>query len=190
MHKTGQCSRGHLIILNPNRPHCCPLSQGQGPHGGTHPLACEMEHIFSVFPNHHMQHRFPEVLWDTFACAVLQLYRIHPSSHLVILHSDPFGITNRVQRPTGCRLKSYSLRALAGTHPVLRVWSAGCTRLFGLPARLIAAHLHPLYTSRACSFAHQRFLWCIRGSNKTWSEFVCGRGSCLLTKRGSKQHRP
>ena len=53
---------------------------------------------------HHMQHRFPEVLWDTFACAVLQLYRIRPSSHLVILHSDPFGITNRVQRPTGCRL--------------------------------------------------------------------------------------
>ena len=42
---------GPLIILNPNRPHCCPLPQGQGPHWGTHPPACELEHIFSVFPN-------------------------------------------------------------------------------------------------------------------------------------------
>ena len=34
---------GPLIILNPN--HCCPLPQGQGPHWGTHTLACELEHI-------------------------------------------------------------------------------------------------------------------------------------------------
>ena len=40
---------GPLIILNPNRPHCCPLPQGQGPHWGTHPLACELEHILQFF---------------------------------------------------------------------------------------------------------------------------------------------
>ena len=42
---------GPLIILNLNRRHCCPFPHGQGPHWGTHPLACELEHIFSVFPN-------------------------------------------------------------------------------------------------------------------------------------------
>ena len=42
---------GPLIILNMNRRHCCPFPHGQGPHWGTHPLACELEHIFSVFPN-------------------------------------------------------------------------------------------------------------------------------------------
>ena len=51
-------------------------------------------------------------------------------------------------------------------------------------------HLHPLYTPRAHSFVHQRFLWCIGGSNSPWSEFICRHGSCLLTKRGSKEHRP
>ena len=45
-------------------------------------------------------------------------------------------------------------------------------------------HLHPPCTPRA----HQRFLWCIRGSNRTWCSFVCRHGSCLLTKTGSKQH--
>ena len=40
---------GPLIILNPNRCHCCPFPHGQGPHWGTHPPACELEHIFSVF---------------------------------------------------------------------------------------------------------------------------------------------
>ena len=42
---------GLPIILNPNRPHCCPLPRGLGRHWGTHPPACELEHIFSVFPN-------------------------------------------------------------------------------------------------------------------------------------------
>ena len=42
---------GPLIILNPNRRHCCPFPHGQGPHWGTHPPASELEHIFSVFPN-------------------------------------------------------------------------------------------------------------------------------------------
>ena len=51
------------------------------------------------------------------------------------------------------------------------------------------SHLHPLCTPRASSFTHQRLLWCIRGSNRPWSEFVCGRGSSVSTKRGSKQHR-
>ena len=32
------------------------------------------------------------------------------------------------------------------------------------------------------------FLWCI-GQSNTLREFVCGHDSCLLTKRGSKQHR-
>ena len=52
-----------------------------------------------------------------------------------------------------------------------------------------AESLAPILRPRASPFMHQRFLWCIRGSNSPWSEFVCGHGSCLLTKRGSKQHR-
>ena len=45
---------------------------------------------------------------------------------------------------------------------------------------------------RACSFANQRLLWCIGRSNSTWCELICRHGSCLLTKRGSRQqtHRP
>ena len=53
----------------------------------------------------------------------------------------------------------------------------------------VPSHLHPLCTPRASPFTHQRFLWCIRGSNSSWSEFVCGHGGCLVTKRGSTQHR-
>ena len=37
---------GSLIILNPNRPHCCSFPQGQRPHWGTHPPACESEHVW------------------------------------------------------------------------------------------------------------------------------------------------
>ena len=47
-----------------------------------------------------------------------------------------------------------------------------------------APTLHP----RASPFAHQRFLWCTWGSNSTLREFVCRHSSCLLTKRGSRQH--
>ena len=46
----------------------------------------------------------------------------------------------------------------------------------------------PTVPPRASPLAHQRLLWCIRGSNSPWSEFRCGHGSCVLTKRGSKQH--
>ena len=56
------------------------------------------------------------------------------------------------------------------------------------PGRL-PGHLLPGFTPRACPFANQRLLWCIWGSNSPWSEFVCRHGSCLLTKRGSRQHR-
>ena len=51
------------------------------------------------------------------------------------------------------------------------------------------SHLPPGFTPRACPFANQSLLWCIWGSNSPWSEFVCRHGSCLLTKRGNKQHR-
>ena len=50
------------------------------------------------------------------------------------------------------------------------------------------SHLHPLCTPTASPFAHQRLLWCIRGSNSLWGEFVCGHGICLLTKRGNRPH--
>ena len=42
---------GPQIIVNPNHRHCCPFPHGQGPHWGTLPPACELEHIFSVCPN-------------------------------------------------------------------------------------------------------------------------------------------
>ena len=77
---------------------------------------------------------------------------------------------------------------LVGTCRLLRTGVAnwllqtGAAKLFGLFGRL-PGHLHP-----ARSFAHQRFLWCIGGSNSTVREFVCRHGSCLLTKGGSKQH--
>ena len=53
----------------------------------------------------------------------------------------------------------------------------------------VPGHLCPSFTPRACSFANQRLLWCIGGSNSAWCEFENRHGSCLLTKRGSEQHR-
>ena len=54
--------------------------------------------------------------------------------------------------------------------------AGGCEREvrgFFYPAtRLMPSHLHPLYTPRASPFARQRLLWCIRGSNSPWREFV------------------
>ena len=50
-------------------------------------------------------------------------------------------------------------------------------------------HLHPLCTPGQCSFAHQRLVWCARGGTSTMCELLCRRGSCLLTERGSRQHR-
>ena len=70
-----------------------------------------------------------------------------------------------------------------------RLLQTGCPAFFCLAARPVPSHLHPLCSPRASPFPHQRLLWCIWGSNSPWSEFVCGCGSCLLTKRGRKQHR-
>ena len=50
------------------------------------------------------------------------------------------------------------------------------------------SHLHPLCTPRASPFVVQRLLWCIRGSKSPWGEIVRRHCSCLLTKRGSRQH--
>ena len=89
----------------------------------------------------------------------------------------------------GCKSSGLSsgqnLVFLMGTCRLLRT---GGVRLFGLPGRL-PGHLHPVCTPRARSFAHQRFLWCIGGSNSTSREFVFRHCSCLLTKGGSKHHR-
>ena len=65
-----------------------------------------------------------------------------------------------------------------------RLLGLGSTRLFCLTARLSANHLHPLCTPRASSCAHQRLLWCIKGSNSTWREFVCRHGGW------QHRHRP
>ena len=72
----------------------------------------------------------------------------------------------------------------------MQVAGTGCTSLFCPAARLM--HLHQPQTPGARSFALQRLLWCIGGSNSTWCKFVCRHGSCLLTKRGNKEqgHRP
>ena len=69
-----------------------------------------------------------------------------------------------------------------------RLLRTGWMGLFCLTTRPLPSHLDPLCTPRASPFARQRLLWCIRGSNSPWSEFVCRHGSCLLTKRGSKEH--
>ena len=71
---------------------------------------------------------------------------------------------------------------LVGACKLLRT---GCMRLFDLPGRL-PRHLHPSFTPRACSFAHQSFWWWVWGCNRMWCEFVCGRVGYLLTKTGRK----
>ena len=53
-----------------------------------------------------------------------------------------------------------------------RLLRTGCTRPFRFACRLFTSNLHPVCTARACSFPNQRFLWCIRGCNSTWREFV------------------
>ena len=63
-----------------------------------------------------------------------------------------------------------------------------CTGFLALLGRTLS-HTHPLCTPRTRPFADQRFLGCIRRSNSTLHEFVCGHGTCLLTNRGRKQHR-
>ena len=86
--------------------------------------------------------------------------------------------------------QSCSLRSFTSTHPVLRgiahrpsvVRSTfHCsvrrtlrhgTGLLSLATRLMPLHPQPLCSPRASPFAHQRLLWCIRGSNSLWSEFI------------------
>ena len=50
-HRAQAMVQGSLIISNPIRCHRCPFLQGPGLHWGTHPRACDWEHISSVFPN-------------------------------------------------------------------------------------------------------------------------------------------
>ena len=50
-HRAQAMVQGSLIIPNPIRRHRCPFPQGPGLHWGTHPRACDWEHISSVFPN-------------------------------------------------------------------------------------------------------------------------------------------
>ena len=50
-HRAQAMVQGSLIIPNPIRCHRCPFLQGPGLHWGTHPRACDWEHISSVFPN-------------------------------------------------------------------------------------------------------------------------------------------
>ena len=83
----GAMLEGPLIILNPNHPHCCPLPQGQRPHWGTHPPACELEHIFFGFSQscslpaltgthpvlRGMAHK-PSVVRSTLGCLVSQVH--------------------------------------------------------------------------------------------------------------------
>ena len=80
---------GPLIILNRLNRHCCPpLPQGQGPHWGTHPPACEFEHFFFSFSQscslraltgtppllRGMAHR-PSVVRSTLRCLVSRTLR-------------------------------------------------------------------------------------------------------------------
>ena len=64
-----------------------------------------------------------------------------------------------------------------------RLLRTTCTRLFGLPGRL-PGHLYPICTPRACPFSHQRFLWCIGGSNslgRSWpSHSHMGQESAMV----------
>ena len=95
--------------------------------------------------------------------------------------------------------QSCSLRLFTGTHPefsgknlvllvvACRLLWAACTRLLGLLGRT-PSHTHPLCTPRASPYVHQRFLWCVGGRYSTLREFVYRHSSCLLTKRGSRQH--
>ena len=105
--------------------------------------------------------------------------------------------------------QSCSLRAFTGTRPVLRGMAYRRSLVRSTFRCLVSrtlchavASLHADFTQTkprwGCRFTgsgavpksnHQRLLWCIGGSNSPWSEFVCGHGSCLLTKRGSKKHR-
>ena len=136
---------GPLIILNPNRPHCCSLPRGQGPHWGTHSPVCELERIFSSFPN-------------PAACVPLYDPKIDLQKKRP-LWTSKFGAPYGSMQVAVNRLCEASWPAWQGA---------------GSPS----SKFHP----RACSFANQRLLWCIGGSNSTWCEFVYGHGSCLLTK--------
>ena len=154
----GSMLEGPPIILNPNRPHCCPLPQGQGLHWGTLPPAC-WNMFFQFFP----------ILQP--ACLDWHPPRVEIPK-LACKRSGLCGGQNLVVLMRACKLLRTS-----------------CTEHF-CPATLpVLSHLHPLCTPRASPFTHQRLLWGIRGSNSPWIEFVCRHGSCLLTKRGSKQHR-
>ena len=62
---------------------------------------------------------------------------------------------------------------------------AASTRPFCCARVLLASNLHPGCTARACSFVHQRLLWCIGGSNSPWRELVLRHGGCLLTKKAA-----
>ena len=148
----GAMLEGPLIIMIPNRPHCCPLPQGQGLHWGTHPPACELEHIFSVFPNP----RAVKPSWGALYDPKIDLQKKRPMR------------TSKSGAP--CANMQVAVRGF-------------------LACVAVPDHLRPSFTPRACSFANQRLLWCIRGSNSVWCEFVYRHGSCLLTKRGSEQHR-
>ena len=104
-----------------------------------------------------------------------------------------------IEALVGCVFLSQNCAAKAAASEADRIWCsswshAGCceppVRGFFCGARgLHATNLHPGSTPRACSFASQRLLRCIRGCNSTCREFVCGHGGCLLTKTASKQHR-
>ena len=94
--------------------------------------------------------------------------------------------------------QSCSLRLFTGTNPEFRgiaqrpsVVRSTFRCLVSLTLRLpgrTPSHTHPLCTPRASPFAHQRFLWCVRGRYSTLREFVYRHSSCLLTKRGSRQY--
>ena len=104
-------------------------------------------------------------------------FQILPVLQPTAFHWHPACVQRHCTPSIGCEVH----RMFAGRLLRLHIVGRRC------PVPPVPSHFDPFCTFRTCPLANQRLLRRIQGGNCTLQQFLCGHGTWLSTKQGSRQ---